>query len=165
LFAFADFASAFDDYQDAEKMAWGDQGNVLRLFQIETRIAATMHKLGQPEQASAYYHYAFELMRYQKRLTRSEQQELLDMLTQADQAHQQGDHMGAIRLYELAMEHREELFERRTVAVSEGDTLANIAFQNDTTIERLRVANQLGESMIILKDQEFWFPVISAEVP
>lgn len=165
LFAFADFEGAFLDYQEAEKIAWSDEGNLVRLFQIETRIAANLRRLGRVKEAAEYYRYAFDQVGYQSRLTDPDEQELLNTITEAGAAHEQGDDLNSVRLYEIAMEQEGKLYDQKTIVVNQGDTLANIAFQNGTTIESLRVANQLGENMVVVKDQEFLVPVISTTGP
>ena len=161
LFAYADFEGAFLDYQEAEKIAWGDEGNLLRLFQIEIRIATSLDKFDKIDESAEYYNYIFERLGYEKMLTSPEEQDLLDTLNQADLAYKNGDKLGAIRLYKIAMEQQEKIYDQITVMVKQGDTLANIAFENGSTIESLRIANKISESMIVDRDQEFLIPVIS----
>lgn len=163
LFTYADFGGAFADYQEAEKFAWSDEENILRLFQIELRIAASLQKLGRAKDAAEFYHYAFELLGYPNRLTAPEEQDLLSTLDQAELAYKKGDDWEAVRLYEIAMAQKEKLYNYKTVAVIRGDTLVNIAFDYDCTIESLRAVNQFGEGLIISKNQEILVPVISTD--
>ncbi|MDD2923206.1 MAG: hypothetical protein PHQ36_13050 [Anaerolineales bacterium] len=162
FFAYADFGSAFADYQEAEKIAWGDQGNLLRLFQIETRIGATLGKLGKGKESAEFYRYAFEKLAYQNRFTNPDQA-LVDTLNQADAAYKKGDMSETIRLYEMAMKQEEKFYDQITIEARQGDILANIAFENGSTIEGIRAANQIGESMIIGSDQKLLIPVISTD--
>jgi hypothetical protein len=104
----------------------------------------------------------FQQLGYQNRLNGSGEQELLTTLVQADQAYNTDDDLGAIRFYEIGMQQAQMLYDQKTITVNQGDTLPNIAFQNGTTVARLRAVNQFGEGMIILKDQELIIPVLSA---
>jgi tetratricopeptide (TPR) repeat protein len=162
LFANADFQGAFSDYQEAEKYAWGDEGNLLRLFQIETRIGAVLNRLGRAKESAQFYNYIFGRLNYQSRLTNPDEADLLNTLTQADLAFKNGDDAGAVRLYETAMKQKQKFYSYKTVSANQGDTLANIAFENGTTLEGLRNANQFGESTTITTDQEISIPVIAA---
>ena len=161
LFAYADFKGASVDYQEAEKFVWSSEENLLRLFQIQTRTAAALHKLGQVEESVEFYHYAFERLGYKKKLTGTKGQDLLNTINQAELAYQNSDNWEAIRLYEVAVGQVDILYDHVTVAVEAGETLADIAFKYGSTIESLRAANDLGEIMIIGKDQEILVPFIS----
>ncbi len=162
LLANADFGDAFADYQEAEKHAWGASGNLLRLFQIEVRVAATLHKLGRDKEAAAYYHYAFEQLGYRDRLEGPENQALLNTLIQADSANKDGDELVVIGLYEEALKQEDKLYDQIIVVVSQGETLLNIAFVNGTSLTSLRHVNQLGEGTVIDQSQELLVPVIPA---
>ena len=128
------------------------------------RVGQTLGgRLGRAKDAAEFYHYAFELLGYPNRLTAPEEQDLLSTLDQAELAYKKGDDWEAVRLYEIAMAQKEKLYDYKTVAVIRGDTLANIAFDYDCTIESLRAVNQFGEGLVISKNQEILVPVISTD--
>lgn len=163
LFKYADFAGASTDYQEAEKMAWSNQGNLLRLFQVEVRIAATLNRLGQENQAVEFYHYAFDRLDFRNRLTSPEKRDLLNLLVEADKAYENGRAWEAIQLYQAILEQKEDLYEYTTISVKQGDALADIAYRHGCTIESLTAVNNLGEGMIFVKDQEILIPVIPTD--
>ena len=165
LFNYADFVGASDDYQEAEKFAWSGKENLLRLFQVQTRTAAALSRLDKVKESAEFYHYAFDQLGYQKRLAGSNGQDLLNTLDQAELAYKNGDDFEAVRLYEIAIGQMDVLYEHITVAVNQGDVLADIAFEYDTTIESLRTANNLGDAILIGKDQEILVPFISSTTP
>ena len=138
---------------------------MLRLFQAEERVAVTLHKLWRDKEAAAYYHYLFERLGYQDRLTGPSDQSLLDSLVQAETAYKKGDAVAAIGLYEAAQKQEDKLYDQTRVAVNPGETLLNIAFKNGTSVTSLRHANQLGEGMIITKSQELLVPVMPTNTP
>lgn len=163
FFAYADFTSAAADYQDAESIAWSDEGNIIRLFEIEVRTAATLYKLDGVSEAAEYYHYAFERLGIINRLTSSEKGELLNLLTQANLAYKDGRTWDAIRLYQGVLEQKKDLYDYTMVSVRQGDTLFDVSFQYRCTFESLINANQLGETMIFVKDQDILVPILPAE--
>jgi tetratricopeptide (TPR) repeat protein len=167
LFAYADFEAASLDYQEAEKFVWneGKEKNILRLFEIQTRTAAALNKVGKVEESAEFYQYAFEQLEYKKWLTGSKGQVMRDTLAQAELAYKDSDEWEAIRLYEIAIGQMDDLYDHVTVTVRQGDALPDIAFEYDSTIEGLRAANDLGEIMFIGKDQEILVPVISSTSP
>lgn len=158
LFKNADFGGALKDYQAADRFAYSNGGNLLRLLQIEARIGLVLHKLGQIKESAAFYQAAFDRLGYQKRLALPDQQDLLNTLTQANAAFKQGRALEAIGLYETALKQADKLYEQKKVAATQGDTLPNVAFQNDSSLESLRAANQLGESLILGQDQDLQIP-------
>jgi tetratricopeptide (TPR) repeat protein len=165
LFANGDFGGALRDYQSADRYAWSNGGNLLRLLQIETRLGRTLHKTGQIKQSAAFYQAAFDRLGYQKRLTGPDQQDLLKTLTQADTAYGSGGALQAIGLYETAMKQADKFYEQKKVAVNRDDTLPNVAFENDSSLESLRTANQLGESLIVGQDRDMLIPVMPPSGP
>ncbi len=158
LFANADFRGALKDYQSADRYAWSNGGNLLRLLQIEARLGLTLHKIGQLKNSAVFYQAAFDRLGYQKRLSAPAQQDLLNTLTQANAAFKAGHALEAIGLYETAMKQADQLYEQTKVAVSRDDTLPNVAFENNSSLESLRAANQLGESLVIGQDRDMLIP-------
>ncbi|MFH1186187.1 MAG: hypothetical protein V1755_14290 [Chloroflexota bacterium] len=156
----ADFGGAFADYQAAEKFAWADEVNVMRLFQIEARIAHALRRLGRHEQAAEFYHFAFEQAGYKDRLTGPEQESLLETLLNADSAYDSGNALLALSSYEEAMKQADEFYELTRIAALRGDTLPNIAFENGSTLASLRSANDLGDSLIVNRSKQLSVPVL-----
>jgi tetratricopeptide (TPR) repeat protein len=165
LFTYADFEGAALQYQEAEKFAWRDQKNSLRLFQVEVRIAATLRKLWKVDEAASYYHDAFARAIESQLLSSSADSELKASLDQANQAYASNDMWEAVRLYEILVEEQGKFFNNQTIMAKRGETLADIAFQYGSTLEQLRRANHLGESMTLIKDQELVIPVLNADQP
>jgi tetratricopeptide (TPR) repeat protein len=155
-----DFGRAFADYQAAERFAWADEENVMRVFQIEVRIAAALYRLGRYDQAAEFYHSAFEQVAYQDRLTTPEQAGLLETLVKAESAYNEGNELPAITFYEESVEKADELYELTRITARRGDTLPNIAFENGSTLASLRSANELGDSLIISRSTPLLVPIL-----
>ena len=156
-----DFGGAFRDYQAAEKFAFEDEGNLMRLFQIEVRIADALRRLGSYEQALEFYRFAFEQVAYKERLKLPEQSSLLETLEQAEAALAEGSEQAAIGHYEDAVEKSDVLYELVRITGRRGDTLPNISFENGSTLASLRSANDLGDSLILSRTQPISVPVLA----
>jgi tetratricopeptide (TPR) repeat protein len=161
LLASGNFGAAFSDYQAAEKAAFADDSDVLRIFQIEIRVASILKRMGQYEQSAEYFHFAFQKMDYEGRLMGPGQQDLLQALQAADSAYNAGDKLKAGALYEATLDQTQEFYVTNKIAAMQGDTLPNLAFENGTTIWSLRSANDLGDRLILSRSQELLAPVLS----
>jgi len=160
LLAYADFEGAFIDYQKAELIAWSDKENPIRLFQIQIRVAAVLNILGEINESSEYYNYAFGSLDYENKLTNPDEQELLQIITEADKSYQQNKATEAIDLYETAVEKQELIFDQTSVLVKQDETLVNVAFLQGSTLEYLQSANNINGAMIIDLDQELLVPFL-----
>ncbi len=161
LMAYADYAGALNNYQEAEKYAWASEETTpARFFQIESRIAKALGKLWRAQEALEFYRYVFERMNYQRVLTSPEQQALLATIESAQTAARSGNQIEALRLYELAVESEPLFYQYNEVSVMRGDTLAYMAFKHGATLESLRKINSLGESMIFNTDQKILVPML-----
>ena len=159
LFKYADFSGARDQYLEAEKYAWRDLGNGIRLFQVELRVAKVLNRLWLVDETASYYEYAFNLIDYKQHLINTGNQELLDLIEYANTSFDEGRMREAITLYEKAVEEKDKLFEYSLIEVNHGDSLPDLAFQYGCTIEMIKSVNQLGESLIIQLDQDLLIPV------
>jgi tetratricopeptide (TPR) repeat protein len=156
----ADFGGALSDYQAAEKYAWMDDENVLRIFQIELRVGGALRKLGQYDQAAEYYHFAFDHVAYTDRLTKPDQAKLRETVLNADWAYAGDNAFSALSYYEEAAQQADEFFELIRIAVLQGDTLPNIAFANGSTLSSLQSANELGDRLVVGRSTELLIPIL-----
>lgn len=157
----ADYGGALSDYQEAERLAFADEENVLRMFEIETRIGRALRRLGNPDQGAEFYHFAFAQLAFESRLTSPEQAALLQTIEDAEAAFEVGSPLGAIELYEEAVDRISELFELTRIDALRGDTLPNIAFDHGSTLASLLDANQLGEALVLSRSRELFVPIIT----
>ena len=162
---YSDFENAFLDYQEAEKIAWSEEENPLRLFQAQLRVAEILGKLNKVDGSAEYYNFAFNKLDYENVLTNSEDQELLETLRKANEAFVEGSFVEAVNLYETAVAQQQVLFDQKTISVKQGDILLIIAFEQGVTIEYLRSLNTFGKIMVFDNDQDIFVPVVSASSP
>lgn len=156
------FSGAYTDYQSAEKYAWEDQQNSLRVFEIEVRLGFAAHKMAKYDQAAQFYHSGFAQAGYRERLTTPSQQDLLQNLIHADSAFAQGSMINAVNLYEQAVKNGGLLYSYDRVSAFSGDTLPSIGFDTGSTLWSLRNANsELGDGLILSHSMQLSVPVFS----
>ncbi len=160
LLAYSEFDGALLDYQDAEKYAWANEDNKMRLFQVQVRIAYVLSRQWRYAEAAEFYRYAFGLIEYRKRLTTTESQDLLDILDNAMTAFNNGDPITATRYYQKALEEEKKLYTYELVRVWHGDSLAQVAYFHNSTVGALLQSNRLGNNLVIENDQEILVPVL-----
>ena len=161
FYTFAEYSNARTDYETSETYARvSDQGNTLRLFQIEIRIGYTLRKLSLPAEAAAYYSYALNLVNFPDKLETDEADKRTTYL-EAEALLAAKDYWNATRLYEILLEDTETIYEFETVSILKGDSLAHIAFQHGSSINAILLFNpNLGDSLVSRVDQEIRVPIL-----
>lgn len=160
FYSFAEYENAREDYNMAETFAWGDEGNKLRLFQIEIRIGSTLRRLTLAGEASEYYSYALTLVNFPEKLGAG-QQELSETWQEAEGSLASGDFWNAARLYEILLEDVEMVYQFETISIRRGDSLAHLAFRYGSSVDAILLYNDnLGDSLIVRSDQEIRIPTL-----
>ncbi|NIW43596.1 MAG: tetratricopeptide repeat protein [Gammaproteobacteria bacterium] len=160
FYSFADYTNARTDYEVAETFAWGDEGNTLRLFQVEIRIGFTLRRISQPEPAAEYYSYALEQVNFSEKLD-EDQVDVRQAFDDAESSLAIGDYWNAARLYEILLEDTEFIYEFETLDIRRGDSLAHIAFRYGSSIDTILLYNNtLGDSLIARSNQEIRVPIL-----
>ena len=164
FYTFAEYSNARTDYETSETYARvSDQGNTLRLFQIEIRIGYTLRKLSLPAEAAAYYSYALNLVNFPDKLETNEADKRTTYL-EAEASLAAKDYWNATRLYEILLEDTETIYEFETVTILKGDSLAHIAFQHGSSINAILLFNpNLGDSLVSRVDQEIRVPILAED--
>lgn len=160
LLSFAEYSDAREVFELAETFAFGDVGNNLRLFQIEIRIGYVLRRLSLMEESAEYFRYAAGLVNFSNKLT-SEYPETTQAFRDAESAMNQRDFWNAARLYEIAFENLEMIYQFETMNVNRGDTLAQIAFESGSSLAAIFSMNDgLGTNLVVRSDQEIMIPVL-----
>ena len=158
LYKYADFSGAKDQYLEAEKYAWTDKDHVIRLFLVELKVAKVLNRLWATNDAASYYHYAFGLIDFKQHLLETNNQEMISLIDNANAAYADNKMRNAVLFFEQVVERQDELFGYETEKVTHGDSLPDIAFEFGCTIDILKSANKIGESLIIQLDQDLLIP-------
>lgn len=159
LFSFSDYANAKSDYEAAETFAWGEYGNQMRLFEVETRLGAVLRLLSLSEESSEFYNFAFSLVDMETIVQNSDNPSASETLTEAQTAFARGDHWNAARLFERVLEEV-EIYEGLVIEIPKGEYYIEYTEALGSTMSALREANQIGASNISKIDQEIVIPVL-----
>jgi tetratricopeptide (TPR) repeat protein len=161
LFTFGDYVNANQDYDEAAKFAYGESGTAIQLYQIEIRLGYTLRRLTSIQEASAYFDHAFGIVNFADKA--ADNASLLDTFNQARAAYTSGDYWNAVRLFEIALEDADVIYEFETVSANTGDSIAHLAFYYGSTTEAIRDFNELGDSMVVRTDTELVVPVLAED--
>jgi tetratricopeptide (TPR) repeat protein len=159
LYKNADFTGARDQYLKAETYAWTDSDHIIRAFLVELKVAKVLDQLWAPGDSASHFHYAFGLINFRQHLLDTENQHLLSLIDNAEAAFTNKQMRDSITLFEQAVEEKDKLFDYATEKVFNGDALSDIAFHYGCTIEIIKSANMLGDSLIIQLDQDLLIPI------
>jgi tetratricopeptide (TPR) repeat protein len=158
----SDFASALEDYEDAEALAWEEAAGRLQLFAVEVRIGAVLRKLSLYPESSEFFHFAANLVELREYIDPS-QSEVLQAFDDAQQAYLRGQSWEASRLYEFVYEEAIINYPHETVGVTRGDSLLDLSFLYGSTIEAIQEFNSLGDAMEPRMDQDLLIPSFDEE--
>ena len=164
FYSFAEYSNARTDYEAAETYARvSDQGNTLRLYQIEIRIGYTLRKLALPAEASEYFSYALNLVNFSDKLEANEQ-DIWNTYLEAEASLAGKDYWNAARLFEILLEDADTIYDFETLSISRGDSLAHIAFQYGSSVDAILLSNpNLGDSLTARTDQEIRIPILAED--
>ncbi len=160
LYTYGDYVEARSDYELAETFGWGDYGNALRLFEVETRIGFTLRRLYLLNEAAEYYNYAFSLIDFEEKVYQTGDNELISDWEDAQTAFARNDEFNAARLFESVLEKIEIAYSFETVQVSRGDSIFEVSYNYGSTAQVIRDYNQLGVITVFKVDQEIVVPYI-----
>jgi tetratricopeptide (TPR) repeat protein len=158
----SDFASALEDYEDAEAIAWGEGAGTLQLFEVEVRIGTALRRLSLYLESSEYFHYAANLVNLREYID-PDQSEVLQAFDDAQLAYLRGESWEASRLYDQVYQEVDLNYPYQTVGVTRGDSLIDLSFLYGSTIEAIQVFNSLGDTMEARMDQDLLIPSFDEE--
>ncbi|MEJ2758663.1 MAG: hypothetical protein P8046_09305, partial [Anaerolineales bacterium] len=113
--------------------------------------------------SAEYYRFAANQVNFVRKLG-DEFPEKADTFAEAEAEYLAGDYWNASRLYELAMEDTSMIYNFSTVTVERGDMIAQVAFQNGSSIGAILKFNpQLGDNLVARSDMEIQVPMLAED--
>mgnify|MGYP002347391869 FL=1 len=152
------YVDAQQNLEQAEILAWEDPNNLLKLFQVQTKLAETFEKLDDFENAVAYYKYAFQKIDAYNRGLYME--EITTSISEAEYLANQRDFEGACQAYAKAVQATSLLYAEKTLLVEQGINLAILADLNQSTINAIVERNNLPQSVYVNYEQELIIPYL-----
>lgn len=157
---FGEYSTARTDFEQAEILARGNYGNLLRLFAVEIQIGSNLRRLSLTQLSAEYFRFAANQVNFVRKLG-NDFPEKADTFAEAEADYLDGDYWNASRLYELALEDTSMLYNYSTVTIARGDMIAQVAFQNGSSIGAILQFNpQLGDNLVARSEMEIQVPVL-----
>ncbi len=160
---FGEYSTARTDLDQAEILARGTYGNTMRLFAAELEIGSNLRRLSLTQLAAEYLRFAANQVNFVRKLGTGFP-ERSNTFAEAEAEYLSGDYWNASRLYELAMEDTSMIYDYVPVTIERGDMIAQIAFQNGSSVGAILQFNpQLGDNLIARSEMELQVPVLAED--
>jgi tetratricopeptide (TPR) repeat protein len=151
------FGDARLQFEAAEALMW-DEENAADLYIARVELGRTLAKLEEYKDASSYFKYAVETIHYLRYSSIS--LEAVDGITTAINYHNIGQYEKACEGFIQVL--KDDPFQKQiTVDGDEGQLLAAIAEQYNSTAQMIIRANLLTQQTVLTSDQELVIPTLN----
>jgi tetratricopeptide (TPR) repeat protein len=153
------YPDARDEFEAAESLIWND-GNLTNLYLAEVDLGRTLGEMKDYKDAASYFKFAVEKIDYAKRASASP--EFVNDLLSAITLFSQGKYEDSYNLFMKTLPGDCAMFyTENKVNVPEGEYLAIIAVQNQSSVQAILGRNNLPGQTITAPDQTLYIPSIS----
>lgn len=157
--AVGEYEAALDDFEQAVLIARQDPDVSLRLFEAQINIAYALGRSGNHRDAVFLYKAAIFESGIKRELTEDDE-ELKNAIFEAERAATRRDYQAAYVWYSDALRGNTDIFFIYRHTVVEGDYLAKLARQYNSTIQAIIEANNLIYPYYLLQGQVLLIPSI-----
>lgn len=155
--AVGNFEAALDDFEQAVAIAQEDPDVILRLFEARINVAYALGRIGQHRDAVALYQDALDDSGVRDKAFENDP-DLWDAIQQAEAAAARRDYRSAFVWYSDSLRGSSEVYFIYHHTVEEGDYLALLARQYNSTIQAIIEANNLTYPYFLFIDQILLIP-------
>jgi hypothetical protein len=148
---------ARDDYESAEIMAWEDD-NLIKIFSVQIKIGHALGKLRAYEDATSYYIYALQSIDYATRA--ANKPAFVNAIQQALELNQDNQYFQAYTLFSETLTDMDSLFAIEEVEAFKGESLVLYADRYNSTVDLIRVFNDLTPRMTLANNQTLTIPTL-----
>ena len=153
-------------YQDAQKnleqaefLAWDDQENLMKLFQVQVFLGHTIGKLADYKNAVSYYKYALGTIQASERL--SNYPDIAKKFNDAAIWVSYGNYRDAYKAYQNGLADIDVIFSLSDIEIKDGACVAFFASQNFSTLDAVLKVNDLPEKMTVTYGRILKVPTIN----
>ena len=151
------YQDALNNYEQAELIAWDEQGNPMKLFQVQIDIGDTYGKLRDYENAVSYYLYALNAIGVPNNPSLTT---INDVMIQANYWNAVGDFQSAYTALQEALLGIDAVYTDSEIEIGDGVCLAFFADDNQSTIDAILDANSLPLNVVINFGRDLIVPSI-----
>ena len=145
--------------EQAEFLAWEDDENLLKLFQVQVLLGDTIAKTGDYVSAISYYKYALEAIQVSTRLANFPT--LLKKYTDANNWIVYGNNEMSVITFQELFTEIDVIYTVTEAEIFNGGGLAFFADSNLSTINAIVTANHLPQEMVITFGRILEVPTIT----
>jgi len=150
---------ALNNFEQAEILVFENRENLMRLFQVQTRIGDTLGRLNDYENAVSYYQFAFNMIEFQQMV--SSFSNLAVQFTEANNQAANGNYEAAFNTFQDVLEGVDVVYSISEIEVGDGICLALFASEHQSTMEAIIEANDLPRNMVVTFGQTLNVPMIA----
>jgi tetratricopeptide (TPR) repeat protein len=151
------FADARKQFELAEMLTWNEP-NLVNFYLIEVKLGETLAKMGDYQDAAAYYKYAIETVDYSQRA--ASHSEFVANLISAENLYANAQFEQAVNLFQSTLKDQDYFFTTTEVSVQKGDTLALIAARYLSSVSIIVDKNGLPDQPTLLENRTLLIPGI-----
>jgi tetratricopeptide (TPR) repeat protein len=152
------YLDAINTLEQAEILAWYDSGNLIKLFQVQVLLGATIGKLNDYKNAISYYQYALNAIQVNKRLTNFPA--IATKLAEANALATYWKYEDAFKAFQEVLKGIDVVYSISEIEISDGVCLAFFANENLSTVNAVLEANNLPTNMAIAFGRKLKVPMI-----
>lgn len=141
------YQDALNNLEQAEILAWDDDDNLMKLFQVQVLLGDTLGKMGDYQNAVSYYQYGLNAIRVVPRLTNHPA--IASIFDEAEYLAANGNYENAFAAFQEVLKDFDVVYSISELEISDGVILALFANENLSTTEAVIEANNLPREMII----------------
>ena len=150
---------ALNNFEQAEILVFENRDNLMRLFQVQTRIGDTLGRLNDYENAVSYYQFAFNVIDFQDKVSSFSSPAV--QFTEANNQAANGNYEAAFNTFQDVLEEIDVVYSVTEIEVDEGICLALFASEYQSTMEAIIEANDLPRNMVVTFGQTLKVPMIA----
>ena len=149
------YPDARKQYESAESLVW-DKKNLMALFSVEIDLAHTLANLNDFQNAASYFNYAVQAVNYSQRAAASPA--FVSALQNAITLYANGNFKDSYNLFDQTLADKSALFTEKTVNVQQGNCLALIAAQYNSSVQGILEKNSLTRQTIVTSTGQLFIP-------
>ena len=152
------YQDAVTNLEQAELLAWADQDNLLKLFQVQVFMGDNLGGLELYEDAVSYYKFALDSVKILPKLTNYPV--VTGIYSEANIFAGDGNFERAFERFQTVFKNIDFIYTVSEVEIGDRVLLAFFADENNSTLEAVIVANELPQNMVISFGRALQVPTI-----
>ena len=152
------YSNALNVLKQAEILSLDFTDNLMKQFQVQVLLGDTVEKLGNFQEAVAYYQNALNGIQGSERL--ANYPEFVAILNEANRFSEEGDYGRAFVSYQDLLKEIDVIYLKSEIEIKDEGFLVFFANENFSSVDAILDANQLPNAMVVTFARKLIVPVI-----